>query len=216
LGAIADKAAQQTIKQLQDRVGELEALVKGLADTVLRTGSPVNAYGQRIYNLGTPQAAQDAVTLAFMKRYVQVLVNSSVVPPSAPVPGVPGDPNTLPSDALPLYDGSAIVAGVFAAHPDFVARSCQAQAGTWELMDAIVDALRAADTRFAYNGKRGNANDPSNDAISYDYGVVAGGEGSTKVYVVDVIAGHCGVNPQPGWNDVTVFAPGVWISRGRF
>jgi hypothetical protein len=36
------------------------------------------------------------------------------------------------------------------------------------------------------------------------------------VYIIDVIAGHCGATPAPAFQDVTVFAPGVWISRGRF
>ena len=45
---------------------------------------------------------------------------------------------------------------------------------------------------------------------------VAGGEGSTNVYIVDVIAGHCGPNPSAAFQDVTVFAPGVWTGRGRF
>lgn len=136
---------------------------------------------------------------------------------ASPPPGVPGNPHTTPSDRLPLFDGSAIVAGVFAAHPELIPTSCQTSSGgNWDLMDALVDALRAADPRFAYNGKRGNPNDPSLDAVSYDYAATPGGEGSPTVYIVDIIAGHCGPNPAPAWNDVTVFAPGVWISRGRF
>lgn len=176
----------------------------------------------RLDTLTTRVAALEArpiLTTDQVQAYVQQQIAAfaaSAIPPAA-VPGVPGDTNTIPSDALPLFDGSAIVQGVFAANPAMVATSCQsAPGGTWDLMDAIVDALRAADTRFAYNGKRGDASNPSFDAISYDYGAVPGGEGTTTVYVVDVISGHCGPNPQPGWNDVTVFAPGVWISRGRF
>ena len=28
-------------------------------------------------------------------------------------------------------------------------------------------------------------------------------EGSTRVYIIDVISGHCGPNPGPNWDDVT-------------
>jgi hypothetical protein len=218
LARVVDPATRQVVQILQDRVSQLEAQLLALQATVLKTGSPIDAYGQRIENLAQPQGPNDAVNLSTLRRYVQTAVATlRVAPESEAVPGVPGTPNTIPSTALPLYDGTAIVQAVFAANPDFVTRSCQlAAGGTWELMDAIVDALRAVDTRFGYNGKRGNPNDPSLDAIAYDFGTVAGGEGATSVYVIDVIAGHCGVDPQPAWQDVTLLAPGVWISRGRF
>jgi hypothetical protein len=46
-------------------------------------------------------------------------------------------------------------------------------------------------------------------------------QGSTAVYIIDVIGGHCGSNPQPTWIDVTEATYnggtiGRWISRGRF
>lgn len=222
-GQINDKAIPPVLRDLLmpliDRVAELERQVSALESTVLRTGSPISAFNQQIQNLANPSRYTDAVNLQTTLRLIQIYLNARAVGISATAPGgggISGTPNPLPIDALPLYDGSSIVQGVFAANPDLVARSCQRSGGTWELMDALVDALRAADTRFAYNGKRGNAADPSFDAVSYDYGAVAGGEGSTSVYIVDVIAGHCGVSPSAAWQDVTIFAPGVWISRGRF
>ncbi len=163
-----------------------------------------------------------AVTPEEMRKYVLQQVAVVQTAPTAatyPVqPGIPGTPNTPPSNPTnPLPNEAATVQAVFAANPGFVATSCQtAFGGTWDLMDAIVDALRAIDTNFAYNGKRGNPNDPSLDAISYYYGAGAPTEGSQEVFVVDVIAGHCGPNPGPAWQDVTVFAPGAWITRGRF
>lgn len=201
------------LRKFADALNRLEAVIEPLAkridvpmgvDSAARaamrtTEQQIQAIGQRLRALegdvDTTNAANSAVA------------RTSIV----------GTPNSSPTDRLPLFDGSAIVAGVFAAHPEFIPTECQtAPGGTWDLMDAIVDALRAADPRFAYNGKRGNANDPSLDAIAYDYGAVPGGEGATTVYIIDVIAGHCGGNPRPSFNDVTVFAPGVWISRGRF
>jgi hypothetical protein len=83
-----------------------------------------------------------------------------------------------------------------------------------------VDTLRTYDTRWGYNGKRGNMNDPSHDVVAYNYG--AGQDhGSKEVYIIDVIGGHCGPNPAPAWIDVTGAtraqgSSGVWISRGRF
>jgi hypothetical protein len=215
LSRINDEATRSALRLAADRISRLEAQLAQLSATVLKTGSPVNAYGQRISNVGDPQSPSDAVNVSAMQRYVAQATRQAVPAPSVP-PGIPGNPNTIPSDAQPLYDGSSIVAAVFAANPGLVATSCQTAGGTWDLMDAIVDALRLVDTRFAYNGKRGNVGDPSGDAITYDYGAVPGGEGTTSVYIIDVIAGHCGANPQPAWNDVTVFGPGVWISRGRF
>jgi hypothetical protein len=87
-------------------------------------------------------------------------------------------------------------------------------------MDRVVDELRKCDSRFAYNGKRGNANDPSHDAISYHFGSGASNN-STDVYIIDVIAGHCGGSPGPTWGDVTDITwqggtTGRWITRGRF
>ena len=217
LAAITDPTARLVIQMLQDRLAVVEADLRTLQTTALKTGSPINAYGQRIEALADPQVATDAVNYQTMRRYVQIYTRAQQATPASPAPGIPGTPNTPPSNAEPLYDGLAIVQQVFADNPDFVERSCQnAPSGTWELMDAIVDALRVVDPRFGYNGKRGNPNDPSLDALAYDYAETPGGEGSTTVYIVDVIAGHCGTSPAPAWNDVTVFAPGVWISRGRF
>lgn len=138
-------------------------------------------------------------------------------PPPSPPPEMPppGDPNN-PPPLLPLPNYFGVVSAYFASHPTQVAQSCQSAGGNWNLMDGLVDTLRASDARFGYNGKRGNCGDPSNDAISYYWGPGGAYECAGQVYVVDVISGHCGPNPGPAWNDVTQFGPGAWISRGRF
>ena len=69
-------------------------------------------------------------------------------------------------------------------------------------MDQVVDTLRTYDTRWGYNGKRGNANDPSKDVITYHYGPGPDAN-STDVYIIDIIGGHCGSTPSPTWIDVT-------------
>ena len=58
------------------------------------------------------------------------------------------------------------------------------------------------------------------DVIDYHYGA-GGDEGSTNVYIIDIIGGHCGSNPSPTWADMTDVTRsqgtiGRWTSRGRF
>lgn len=119
---------------------------------------------------------------------------------------------------IPSY-GPGVVAQVAAQRPDLLGRSCQSSGGTWEFLDLVVDTLRLQDTRWGYNGKRGNSNDPSHDIIAYNYGSQPD-EGTTNVYIIDVILGHCG-SPSPTWidqTDVTINSGtiGRWTSRGRF
>ena len=120
---------------------------------------------------------------------------------------------------LPAY-GANIVTAVAKANPGALQNSCQEHGGSWQFMDQVVDTLRTYDTRWGYNGKRGNANDPSNDVITYHYGPGPDAN-STDVYIIDIIGGHCGATPSPTWIDVTDVTVqsgtvGRWISRGRF
>ena len=81
--------------------------------------------------------------------------------------------------------------------------SCQEHGGSWEFMDRTIDALRAKDGRYGYNCKRGNCNDPSVDVASYFWGNHTEFEGSSQVYIFDMIGGHCGPTPSVTWGDVT-------------
>jgi hypothetical protein len=129
--------------------------------------------------------------------------------------------NPPPGQRLPRPVWAAgIIGQVAAARPDLLRRSCQPEGGTWEFLDAVVDRLRLEDTRFGYNWKRGNVGDPSLDVIDYNWGSERD-EGTTQVYIIDIIGGHCTANPSAGWNDVTdvTLASGTigrWTSRGRF
>ena len=153
-------------------------------------------------------------------------------PAPAPVPGGGGVPVGVPqgpggrtpdpqSGRLPLPGyGAGVVQAVARANPGLLANSCQEHGGSWAFMDAVVDTLRTYDTRWGYNGKRGNVNDPSMDVVTYHHGP-GPDYGSTAVYIIDVIGGHCGGAPSPAWNDVTdiTYSAGTvgrWISRGRF
>ena len=121
--------------------------------------------------------------------------------------------------SLPGY-GASVVSDVAAQYPNALRNSCQDSGGTWEFMDRVVDRLRTFDTRWGYNGKRGNSGDPSKDVVDYNYGSQSD-EGTTDVYIIDVIGGHCGGSPSPAWvdnTDITIRSGtiGRWTARGRF
>jgi hypothetical protein len=136
-------------------------------------------------------------------------------------------PNS-PTGKLPLPNGLSILNQVVAQNPGITSlkRSCQEEqfggdhVTGWEYMDRVIDALRLTDTRWGYNGKRGNVADPSRDAIAYNWGNQPD-EGTTQVYIVDIMLAHCGGGSSPGWSDVTQVTLdsgtiGRWTSRGRF
>jgi hypothetical protein len=139
--------------------------------------------------------------------------------PAAPVSGAFRTPDPAPGTRLPLPNRTAVVNAAFSARQDLVRRSCQDRGGTWEFLDYLVDKLREEDNRWGYNGKRGNAHDPSQDIVDYHYGA-GPSEGSIQVYIVDIMLGHCG-SPAPAWIDQTGAtasqgAIGRWTGRGRF
>ena len=98
---------------------------------------------------------------------------------------------------------SDVPRAVVAQYPSVLANSCQPEGGgrgTWEFMDRTVDALRQRDGRYGYNAKRGNMNDPSLDVISFYRGADPNGfQGSSDVYIFDLISGHCGSTPSSIW-----------------
>lgn len=139
--------------------------------------------------------------------------------PALPVSGARRTPDPPPGQRLPLPFRAGVVNAAFSARPDLVRRSCQEHGGTWEFMDYLVDKLREEDNRWGYNGKRGNANDPSQDIVAYHWGA-GPSNGSTQVYIMDIMLSHCG-SPSPAWIDQTGVtaqqgAIGRWTGRGRF
>jgi hypothetical protein len=154
----------------------------------------------------------------------RAILGSAVGPWSTPARFLTQRENRTPnptSGRLPLPGyGESVVHEIAARHPDFLRNSCQEHGGTWQFMDALVDELRLRDTRWGYNGKRGNANDPSLDVVAYNWGSQPD-EGTTEVYIIDVILQHCGDAPIPAWIDQTQATAnsgtiGRWTSRGRF
>jgi hypothetical protein len=158
----------------------------------------------------------------------QAFTTADAPAPPPPPPGGGGVPGGVPkgpggrapdNSPLPSY-GEGVVRAVAAANPGALQNSCQDSGGSWQFMDQVVDTLRTYDTRWGYNGKRGNTHDPSKDVIAYHYGP-GPDEGSPDVYIIDIIGGHCGSTPSPIWNDVTQITLssgtiGKWTARGRF
>ena len=118
-------------------------------------------------------------------------------------------PDPPAGQRLPLPNMAGFVAQFASTNPADLRNSCQSGGGNWNFMDKLVDTLQAIDLRWGYNGKRGTSNDPSHDIVDYHYGA-GPSEGSTQVYIMDVIGGHCGSNPTPIWVDQT----GITISSG--
>lgn len=238
-----DRSSQIELEKITDL--NLREIVKVINDRLSRTESK-SATMQAFVDALPTTFVTEAQVLSTAQQQIQALAklkfegidNPSTPPPAgggelplgggggggAGPPGPGGGGGAGSVWTYPLPDGSGVVQSIFAQYPALVDRSCQTSGGTWELMDLIVDTLRLGDTRWGYNGKRGNPNDPSLDAIAYNGGDQPN-EGATQVYVVDVVGGHCACNctptvprPVPTWQNKTdPNGPGaIWISRGRF
>ena len=89
-------------------------------------------------------------------------------------------------------------------------QNCHANNNTHpERLDYIILACRELvklDPLFGMNGKRGNKNDPSSDAIFY-------GTKSESSSVIDILtaAGETNTIEEIKWSDVSADGPGVWV-----
>jgi hypothetical protein len=97
---------------------------------------------------------------------------------------------------------SAVVEAVARAYPGDLRNSCLSTGGNRAWLYRLVQELRRYDTRWGLNWKRGRVGDLSDDVVDYNFGP-GPDEGTTNVYIVDVIGGHCGPNPDPAWIDQT-------------
>jgi hypothetical protein len=130
---------------------------------------------------------------------ITITVGAPAPPPSAPPPAGNRTPDPAPGTILPLPAyGATVVNQIAATYPGALRNSC----GNNEWLLRLVYALRQIDTRWGLNWKRGNVGDMSQDVVTYNFGPGAD-EGTTNVYIIDVIFSHCGSNPGPNWHDVT-------------
>ncbi|MGE3276098.1 MAG: fibronectin type III domain-containing protein [Vicinamibacterales bacterium] len=115
----------------------------------------------------------------------------------------PRTPDPLPGTALPLPAyGAAVAAQMAALYPGDLRNSCREHGGNNTWLFRLVQALRTQDSRWGLNWKRGNVGDMSQDVVTYNFGSSAD-EGTTNVYIIDTIGGHCGNSPSWNWQDQT-------------
>jgi hypothetical protein len=138
----------------------------------------------------------------------------------------PRTPDPAPGQRLPLpADIAGTVARINAMQPTLMfSQSCPRGLkyvnNPW--LDFIVDELRKLDTRWGYNGKptktaADNGGVPvvaAGDEIAYNYAARAD-EGSTDVYLIDILQSHCG-SPSLTYRNFTGEEPGRWTGAGRF
>ncbi len=133
----------------------------------------------------------------------------TVVNDGAP-PAGPRTPDPAPGQLLPIPSyAESVVNQVAAQRAGDLANSCAERGGTNRFMFEVVRALRARDTRWGLNIKRGNEG-LSQDIVAYnrsnlpDEGATTGPTGATRnISIFDIIASHCGARPGPAWIDQT-------------
>ncbi|MFN7979413.1 MAG: hypothetical protein U0P30_14855 [Vicinamibacterales bacterium] len=111
-------------------------------------------------------------------------------------------PNPPPGQRLPLPNRAAVITQMAQQYRADLNNSCVANGGNNTWLFRVVQRLRQEDTRWGLNWKRGRVGDMSQDILTYNFGSEAD-EGTRNIYVLDIIAGHCGSSPSDAWIDVT-------------
>lgn len=135
----------------------------------------------------------------------------------APGEGSSSDGGGPPPGGPP--DEFDVVEQVAMEHPDWLMQSCVDTGGNNEFLFEVVRRLRMIDPRWGLNWKRGVVGDLSQDVVDYHWGA-GEPEESTDVFILDIIVGHCGDDPQAGWIDVTqatldAGTVGMWTLAGQ-
>ena len=120
-------------------------------------------------------------------------------------PPTTDNPNQPPTSGTPLAipPGSETVARNAAnANAGYIASSCH----NTKFIDAIVNALKANDSRWGYICNT-SCSQLSGDTIAY-----RATNTSTGVWAVDVIGNHCGTGPSFTWNVVGYAADRQWAA----
>lgn len=119
-----------------------------------------------------------------------------------PAEGTNRTPNPPPGQQLPLPNREAVAQEIARLYPADLQNSCVSAGGNNTWLFRLVQRLRQEDTRWGLNWKRGRIGDLSQDIVTYNWGSEAD-EGTRQIYVVDVIAGHCGPSPGAFWLNQT-------------
>lgn len=144
----------------------------------------------------------------------------SVSTPGPTTPSGPRPADPPPGQRLPLPDMQGVLAR-FADARDSCPRGLKYINNPWQ--DRVIDAFRAIDSRWGYNGKptrsaADNGGVPvvaAGDEAAYHYGA-GPDQGSFNVHLVDMLGGHCGPAPTLTWRVFTGEEPGFWTGAGRF
>lgn len=122
----------------------------------------------------------------------------------------PRTPDPAPGTIIPranLHYLRSVVEQAASQYRGDLLNSC----GNNTFMYRVLRALRAIDSRWGLNYKRGWTGDLSHDIVSYNP-TDRPDNGESMVYLFDIISGHCGNNPGPNWQDVT---DETWSARGH-
>lgn len=117
----------------------------------------------------------------------------------------PRTPDPAPGQRLPLPGYAAgIVNAMASQYRGDLNNSCHERGGNNRWLFRVVQRLRERDSRWGLNWKRGWVGSMSQDVVTYHFGP-GRDEGSTAVYIIDIISNHCPISggPGPNWNDVT-------------
>jgi hypothetical protein len=115
LSTIKDGATRRVVKLILDRLGDIERRSGGIGTLTKPLTADLNADGNQLKSLKDPTNDRDAVTLQFLKTYVQqaLVTLAPVVSGTAPGTGTPAFPSTLPGGG----DGGEMAQGFAAALP---------------------------------------------------------------------------------------------------
>jgi hypothetical protein len=173
----------------------------------------------------TPGATAGAKAVV-VRSFGQTASNQPAFTYEAPTPPPPTGPTIAQGNPVAIYCNAfagngvctsvvqfpfpqnlgGVIAQLAAERPDLLNSSCTATGGNNRFMFEAVRRLRAAtgSNRWGMNWKRGNVGDLSQDIVTYFYGPRGTEmEGDIRVYLFDIIGGHCGNSPSWNWADVT-------------
>lgn len=212
--------------------GTSDLTAKGATTQLTATATMSNGTTENRTSTATWQSDNAAVASVSSQGVVTAVATGDATI-SATVSGVRGTravnvrlrtPDPAVGQRLPLPDVQAFIFQTAGARPDLLARSCpngrKYENNPW--LDYMVDALRTLDTRWGYNGKPNRSPADNNgfpviaagDEIAYHFGRGAD-QNSPDVYLIDILLGHCGNNPQLTFRHFTGEEPGFWTGAGR-
>lgn len=73
---VTDPATQKALKKAFDDIRALQTQLAELRSAAVVNSATLNANGQRLSNLGAPTQESDAVTVSFLRQYVQAQVDT--------------------------------------------------------------------------------------------------------------------------------------------